>query len=156
MGSYMKLSKYLTMAVLVFVVNQAHAEQGEFSIGVGAIMPNGVTAKFWTTDRVAIDIFGEWSINSKEYKTHADVLIHDFDKIQWEGERVAMYYGIGGAATFEEDKDTRVLIRIPIGVAYYISDVPVELFGETAPKISIYPSTSFYLDLMIGARYRFL
>jgi len=156
MGSNMRLQKYIILTVLLLVFHQAQAEQGEFSLGVGAIIPNGVTAKFWTTDRVAIDIFGEWSINSKEYHTHADVLIHDFDKLQWEGERIAVYYGVGGAATFKKDKDTRVAVRIPIGVAYYLTDVTVELFGETAPKISIYPSTNFSLDLMVGARYRFL
>ena len=156
MDSAMRMIKYVTIISLLLIAHQTHAEQGEFSLGVGAIIPNGITAKFWTTDRVAIDLFGEWSVNAKEYHAHADVLIHDFDKIQWEGERIALYYGVGGAAMFKEDKDTRVYVRIPIGVAYYLTDVPVELFAETAPKISIYPSTNFSLDLMIGARYRFL
>ena len=147
--------RYGIFTLLFANIYQANAEQGEFSIGFGTISPNGITAKFWTTERVAIDIFGEWSINAKEYHTHMDVLLHDFDKIQWEGERVALYYGVGGAASFKEDKDTRVALRIPIGVAYYMTDVPVELYGETAPRISIYPSTNFGLDLMIGARYRF-
>jgi len=140
----------------LLIVNQAYAEEGEFSLGIGAIAPNGITAKYWTTDRVAIDLFGEWSINSKEYHAHSDILIHDFDKIQWEGERIAMYYGFGARVKFEEDKDTRVGVRVPIGVAYYLADVTVELFGEVAPRINVYPSTNFGLDIMIGARYRFL
>ena len=152
----MRIYKYMMLAGLLFVANPVIAEEGEFSIGIGAIAPNGITAKYWTTERVAIDIFGEWSINSKEYHTHADILIHDFDKIEWEGERIAVYYGIGARAKFEEDKDTRLGVRVPIGVAYYIVDVPVELFGEVAPRISLYPSTNFGLDIMIGARYRFL
>ncbi|WP_455375207.1 hypothetical protein [Kaarinaea lacus] len=152
----MRIYKYMMLAGLLFVASPVIAEEGEFSIGIGAIAPNGITAKYWTTERVAIDIFGEWSINSKEYHTHADILIHDFDKIEWEGERIAAYYGIGARAKFEEDKDTRLGVRVPIGVAYYIIDVPVELFGEVAPRISLYPSTNFGLDIMIGARYRFL
>ena len=152
----MRFYKYIILVVLLSLVSQANAEEGEFSLGIGAISPNGITAKYWTTDRVAIDIFGEWSINAKEYHTHADILIHDFDKIQWEDSIIAMYYGIGAMAKFREDKDTRLSVRVPIGVAYYISDVPVELFGEVAPRISVYPSTNFGLDVMIGARYRFL
>ena len=152
----MRVIKYIMIIGLLLVANQVQAEDGEFSIGIAAITPNGITAKYWTTDRVAIDIFGEWSINSKEYKTHADILVHDFDKIQWEGERIAMYYGIGARAKFEDDKDTRLGVRVPIGVAYYMADVPVEFFGELGPRISVYPSTNFGLDIMIGARYRFL
>lgn len=152
----MRYPKFLVLVGLLLVTHLAHAEEGEFSIGIGAIIPNGLTAKYWTTEQVAIDIFGEWSINSKEYVFHSDVLIHDFDSIQWEGERIAMYYGIGARAKFEEDKDTRLGVRIPIGVAYYLTEVTVELFGEVAPRISVYPSTNFGLDLMVGARYRFL
>lgn len=152
----MRFYKYIMLVVLLSLVSHANAEEGEFSLGIGAISPNGITAKYWTTDRVAFDIFGEWSINAKEYHTHVDILIHDFDKIQWEDSIIAMYYGIGAMAKFREDKDTRLSVRVPIGVAYYISDVPVELFGEVAPRISVYPSTNFGLDVMIGARYRFL
>jgi len=153
----MRKNNYIAvLAVLSLLASRAYAEDGEFSLGIGAIAPNGVTAKYWTTDRVAIDIFGEWSINSKEYHTHADVLIHDFDKIQWEGERIAMYYGVGARVKFEDGKDTRVGVRVPFGVAYYIADVPVEFFGEVAPRTNVYPSTNFGLDIMIGARYRFL
>ncbi len=152
----MRIYNYIVLASLLFAVNQANAEQGEFSLGIGAIAPNGITAKYWTTDRVAIDLFGEWSINAKEYHAHSDILIHDFDKIQWEDERIAMYYGVGAMAKFREDKDTRLGVRVPVGVAYYLLDVPVEFFGEVAPRISVYPSTNFGLDIMIGARYRFL
>jgi len=152
----MRIIKYVLLACLLTLATQSFAEDGEFSLGIGAIAPNGVTAKYWTTDRVAIDIFGEWSINSKEYHTHVDILIHDFDKIQWEDEIIAMYYGVGARAKFEDNKDTRLGVRIPFGVAYYMTDVPVEFFGEVAPRTNVYPSTNFGLDIMIGARYRFL
>lgn len=152
----MRLYSYILSVVLLLVAVHAKAEDGEFSIGIGAISPNGLTAKYWTTDTVAIDIFGEWSINAKEYHAHTDILMHDFNKIQWEDSLIAVYYGVGAMAKFREDKDTRLSLRVPIGIAYYINDVPVELFGEVAPRISVYPSTNFGLDVMVGARYRFL
>lgn len=151
-----RVISFTALLLLTAMVSVASAEEGEFSIGIGAISPNGLTAKYWTTDRVAIDIFGEWSINAKEYHAHTDVLIHDFDKIQWEGSLIAMYYGVGAMAKFRENRDTRLSVRVPIGVAYYLEDAPVELFGEVAPRISVYPSTNFGLDVMVGARYRFL
>lgn len=152
----MRFFSFLMVVAFLILSGNANAEEGEFSLGIGAISPNGITAKYWTTDRVAIDIFGEWSINAKEYHAHTDILVHDFDKIQWEDSLIAVYYGVGAMAKFREDKDTRVSVRVPIGVAYYLSEVPVELFGETAPRISVFPSTNFGLDVMIGARYRFL
>ena len=68
---------------------------GEFSIGIAAIAPNGVTAKYWLSTHDALDIFGEWSINSKEYIFHFNYVRHDFDQYNWEGETVGLYYGFG-------------------------------------------------------------
>ncbi len=143
------------MLALLVSIN-AHAEEGEFALGVAAITPNGVTAKYWISDVTAIDVFGSWSFNSEEYKAHVNLLIHDFDKIQLEGERIANYYGVGIRIKEEKDKDTRIGIRIPYGVSYFTQSVPVEFFGEVTPRINVYPSTNFGLDLMIGLRYRFL
>lgn len=152
----MRLLKPVLLLVCFLFSSGVNAEDGEFSLGVAAISPNGMTAKYWTSDLTAIDIFGEWSFNSEEYKTHVSFLLHDFEKIQWEGERIAFYYGGGIRVKAEKNEDTQLGIRIPFGVAYFIYDVPVEFFGETAPRVNVYPSTNFGLDLMVGLRYRFI
>lgn len=152
----MRLSKPVLVFLFFIFSTNANAEDGEFALGVAAISPNGMTAKYWTSDVTAIDVFGEWSFNSEEYKTHISLLLHDFEKFDWEGERIAFYYGGGIRIKAKKNDDTQLGIRIPFGVSYFIHDVPVEVFGEIAPRVNVYPSTNFGLDLMIGLRYRFI
>lgn len=152
----MRLLKRILPLALCVMSLSAQAEDGEFALGVATISPNGVTAKYWLSDVTAIDVFGEWSFNSKEYKAHFDLLLHDFDKFQWEGELIAFYYGGGIRVKAVDNEDTQLGVRIPFGISYFVQDIPVEIFGETAPRINVYPSTNFGLDLMIGLRYRFI
>ena len=128
---------------------------GEFAIGIAAIAPNGLTAKLWLNESHALDAFGEWAINSKEYRIHLSYLIHDFTRYEWGGNPAGFYYGVGARMKTKEDTDTRAGVRIPIGLNYYLEEVPVELFGEATPWMNLVPSTSFGMDVMIGARYRF-
>ncbi len=147
---------YWLFASLFLVSFAANADKGEFDLGVAGGSPNGITAKYWTTEKTAIDLFGEWSFNSNEYKAHADFLYHDFDKIDLEDTRIAFYYGGGVRFKFADNSDdTQVGLRIPFGLEYFLNDIPVEFFGELAPRVNVYPSTNFGMDVMIGVRYRF-
>ena len=147
------IGAFVGVLVVPFIVK---ADKGEFALGVVAGSPNGITAKYWTTETTAIDIFGEWSFNSNEYKAHADFLVHDFDKINWEEARIAFYYGGGVRFKFADNSDdSQVGLRIPFGLEYFLSDIPIEFFGELAPRVNVYPSTNFGMDAMIGIRYRF-
>ena len=33
--------------------------------------------------------------------------------------------------------------------------MPIDVFGEVAPRVDLVPNTNFGLDIMIGIRYRF-
>jgi len=146
----------LVLLVVVLISFTAKAEKGEFDLGIAVGSPNGFIAKYWTSERTAIDIFGEWSFDSNEYKTHADVLYHDFDKIKLDDARIAFYYGGGLRITFADNSDdSEVGLRIPFGLNYFFSDVPVDVFGELAPRVNVYPSTNVGMDVLIGIRYRF-
>ncbi|KPJ96012.1 MAG: hypothetical protein AMJ55_02760 [Gammaproteobacteria bacterium SG8_15] len=126
-------------------------------MGIAAISPNGFIAKYWTTETTAIDIFGEWSFNSNEYLMHGDILVHDFNKFQLEDMRIAFYYGGGVRVKFADKSDDSIVgIRIPFGVDYFLEEMPVDIFGELAPRVNVYPDTNFGMDVMIGLRYRFI
>ncbi|MCI0507936.1 MAG: hypothetical protein L0Z73_17760 [Gammaproteobacteria bacterium] len=152
----MRIIRVVFLLGAYLIAAAVQAEEGEFDIGIAAISPNGITAKFWTSDRAAIDIFGEWSFNSDEYHAHADLLYHDFDKIQLEDMRIAFYYGGGVRAIFAENEDTVLGVRIPFGLDYFLNDMPLEFFGELAPRVNIYPDTHFGMDVIVGLRYRFI
>lgn len=134
----------------------AKAEKGEFDLGIAVGSPNGFIAKYWTSEKTAIDIFGEWSFDSNEYHLHADVLYHDFDMFDWGDARVAFYYGGGIRGTIADNSDDNEIgIRIPFGINYFFSEIRFDAFGELAPRINVYPSTNVGMDVMIGIRYRF-
>lgn len=152
----MRLFNGLVCLGVLLVSFTAQAEKGEFDLGIAVGSPNGFIAKYWTSERTAIDIFGEWSFDSNEYKMHADVLYHDFDKIKLDDARIAFYYGGGIRITFaEKSDDSEYGLRIPFGLNYFFSDVPVDTFGELAPRVNVYPSTNVGMDVLIGIRYRF-
>jgi hypothetical protein len=153
----MKLIKSLVFSGALLATAVAQAEKGEFDIGIAAISPNGFIAKYWTTETTAIDIFGEWSFNSNEYLMHADILVHDFNKFQLEDMRIAFYYGGGVRVKFADNSDDSIIgVRIPFGVDYFLEEMPVDIFGELAPRVNVYPDTHFGMDVMIGLRYRFI
>lgn len=153
----MRLINSLVFLGALLTTAGAQAEKGEFDIGIAAISPNGFIAKYWTTETTAIDIFGEWSFNSNEYLMHADILLHDFNKFQLEDMRIAFYYGGGVRVKFADKSDDSIIgVRIPFGVDYFLQEMPVDIFGELAPRVNVYPDTHFGMDVMIGLRYRFI
>ena len=153
----MRLINSLVFLGALLATAGAQGEKGEFDIGMAAISPNGFIAKYWTTETTAIDIFGEWSFNSNEYLMHADILLHDFNKFQLEDMRIAFYYGGGVRVKFADKSDDSIIgVRIPFGVDYFLQEMPVDIFGELAPRVNVYPDTHFGMDVMIGLRYRFI
>ncbi|WP_455209467.1 hypothetical protein [Kaarinaea lacus] len=153
----MRIIKSVVLLGAFLVASAVQAEKGEFDLGIAAISPNGITAKYWTSDTTAIDIFGEWSFNSDEYLMHADFLIHDFDKIKWEDVRIAFYYGGGIRGKFADNSDDSLVgVRIPFGLDYFLNDIPIEFYGELAPRVNVYPDTHFGMDFIVGIRYRFI
>ena len=152
----MRIIHGLVMLGAMLISVTANADKGEFDLGIAVGSPSGFIAKYWTSERTAIDIFGEWSFDSNEYKAHADVLYHDFDKFEVEDLRIAFYYGGGLRVTIADNSDDDEFgLRIPFGVDYYFSSFPADVYGELAPRINVYPSTNVGLDVMIGIRYRF-
>ncbi|NOZ51644.1 MAG: hypothetical protein GXP08_00655 [Gammaproteobacteria bacterium] len=152
----MRLVKLTVWLGLMCFACLSKAEEGEFAVGLAALNPSGLTAKYWVSDTVAYDALAEWSFDSSKIEMHADYLIHDFTKLPWEAERTAVYYGYGVKVRIKKGSDTTVAIRIPIGASYFIDDMPFEVFGEVAPRVRVVPSTNASLDLIIGIRYRFL
>ena len=130
---------------------------GEFSFGVAAFYPTGITAKYWTTQTNAWDFFANWGTDDFEMDLHADYLIHDYNQFGVTEIPLAFYYGYGARLEYKDDNDddTEVWLRIPLGLTTFLEAAPLELFGEVAPRLKVIPETTAGLDLMIGVRYRF-
>jgi hypothetical protein len=61
---------------------------------------------------------------------------------------------VGGRIRFE-DNDSRVGVRVPVGLAYLFEGEPVDLYIEVAPILDLTPDTGFSMNGGIGARYFF-
>ena len=147
----MKYPVRILMLVFIITFSTTYG-QGKFGLGIILGEPTGISAKLWITGTTAIDGAVAWSFaNESAFHIHADFLIHNFgvfDKV------VILYYGIGGRIKFRKD-ETRLGVRIPVGVAYDIPSTSIDLFLEIVPLLNLNPSTSFTLNGAIGGRFHF-
>ena len=103
----------------------------------------------------AVDGGAAWSLGPNPgIQVHADYLFHrsDFEGLQ--ENRSFAYYGVGGRVKLE-DEDTRLGVRIPMGVSYHFPDAPLDAFFEVVPVFDVVPETRLVLNLGIGIRFFF-
>jgi hypothetical protein len=116
--------------------------------------PTGVSAKLWMSERSAIDAAAAWSFSDEAALTLvADYLLHNFDLIDVEKGRLPVYFGVGGRVKFESE--SKVGVRIPVGLAYIFDGVALDVFFEIAPLLDLIPDTEFDINASIGIRYFF-
>jgi len=127
-------------------------------IGAGIVVgePTGPTAKFWLTDKLAIDGTLGWSLRDDDnVYLNADVLWHNYDLIHPSQGRAAVYYGVGPSIEFRHEEDNRVGVRAPIGVSYTFENKPLDVFVEAAPILDVSPDWHGDFNVGIGVRYWF-
>lgn len=157
----------LSLALVIFVAISPMAQAGE-SLGLGIILgePTGISFKNWIGGDKAIDGGIAWSFSGHEsIHFHLDYLIHKDGHIRIDEAQGSFpfYYGFGGRLKLREDndgdinngKDSLLGIRIPLGLSYRISEMPMDFFIEIVPVLDVVPDTDFDLNAAIGARYYF-
>lgn len=149
------MARSIVIALLtVMVFAGSAASQGAFGLGVIVGEPTGVSAKIWMSDRSAVDMGAAWSFSDEAaLHLHADFLLHNFDLISVENGRLPIHFGIGGRVKFEDD--SKIGIRIPVGLTYIFDGAPVDIFVEAVPIVDLAPDTEFDVNAAIGARFYF-
>lgn len=152
-----KVSVVFVLFVLAFGMPEARGENG---LGFGLIVgePTGAIIKKWISETQAIDAAGARSIVGKgSYQFHADYLFHNFSLLQSKdfNGRLPVYFGVGGRIKHNEDTDTLVGIRIPLGVSYMFADTLFDLFAEIVPVVDVAPDTDIDINAAIGIIYYF-
>lgn len=61
------------------------------------------------------------------------------------------YFGLGVKLNTEE----KVGLRVPLGVHYFLHEIPLEIFVALVPAMQLYPSTTGQISLAFGLRYFF-
>lgn len=137
-------------------------ENSRFGVGAYLGDPVGFTAKFYLTDRVALDSVLAWSFVDESFTMIGDVTYDIFELSAKKHQRdvsLPFYVGAGAKVAFDEDKNgddqTTGGMRIPVGLAAQWKDYPVEVFAELAPGVQFAPETEFDFTGGIGARFYF-
>ena len=131
------------------------AGPGDVEVGVVLGEPTGLSFKLWTGLSYALDGGVAWSFGKGGHvHLHADYLVHNFRFFEVASGDLPIYFGIGGRVRLEE-KESRVGMRIPIGVEYIFEDSPVGIFMEVVPIMDILPETAADLNAGFGVRFIF-
>ena len=133
---------------------RAAAPDNGFGLGVLFGEPTGIGLKYWMGSRTALVGGIAWSFSGDDsLHIHLDYLLHNFNLFKVKKGKLALYYGIGGR--FKAEEESRIGVRIPVGIDYISEDVPMDIFFELAPVLDFVPGTEFELMGCLGIRYFF-
>lgn len=150
----MARSIMLFVSVALLICGAVQAQDSGFGLGIIIGEPTGISAKQWIDSRTAIDGAIAWSFEKKNaLHLHGDLLYHSFTPPRINRGKFAWYYGIGGRIKFEDD--SKVGVRVPLGMDYLLGTAPLDFFLELVPILDLAPSTDFSLNAAIGIRYFF-
>ncbi len=134
-------------------IAQAQNDSG-FGIGIVAGEPTGLCGKVWMSQNTAFAGAAAWTFKEEAAVTlQLDYLYHNFNVIRVEKGRLPLYYGIGGRVKLEDD--SRIGLRIPVGLDYLFTGAPLAVFIEIVPVLDLAPETEFNMNGGIGVRYFF-
>ncbi len=144
----------IVLALILVWSGMSFAKDGTFGVGIILGDPSGLSLKLRTSEKTAFDAGVAWSFVSEgSFHLHGDFLFHNYNLFDVEKGRVGLYYGIGGRLKLTSE--TRVGIRIPIGLCYEFEDAPIDFFIEVVPMLDVTPSTTGGIAGSIGVRYFF-
>lgn len=168
----MKILFFILAALTISSVSQAQsATPRDFGIGLAIGSPTALTGKIWLTNTTAMD-FG-LAYSSRDYLLiYGDYLLHDTGLFQSNKftDRLTTYFGFGlgiyswdrnyyygnrPAGWRSKESDLGVYIRVPIGAEWRPVDLPIGVFAELVPGLSVVPSIDVIINAAIGIRYYF-
>lgn len=141
--------------------------------GIGAILgePTGVSVKYFFTEKHAlVGGLGVGWWGGHNFHIHADYNFNglikttpdfDFKGFIGGGLKFFYYYWHDYHPLWDEDwRDhdygrAGLAIRVPMGIAFHLNKIPLDVFLELAPGFAFLPWLDFHLDGGIGARYYF-
>ena len=150
-----RLAVTLTLLATLSCCTSIAAQDKGFGLGIILGEPTGLSFKKWRSDTTAIGGAVAWSFGKKnELHLHGDYLVHNLDIFRSGKEKLAPYYGIGGRIKIIKD-ESRLGVRIPLGIDYIFEKASLDVFLEFVPLLDLVPSTNFEVNGAIGIRYFF-
>ncbi|MBN1633319.1 MAG: DUF3996 domain-containing protein [Ignavibacteria bacterium] len=152
--------KMLVFAMFLVICFTGTAQSQQSGVGMGIMFgePTGLSMKGWISERSAIDGGLGWSfLNEGSVHIHGDYLYHFYNVFN--EPRLPLYLGVGGRIKLKNEKhgetDARIGIRVPFGISYQFSEVPVDVFLEIVPILDLSPTSKGSVNAALGVRYYF-
>jgi len=126
-------------------------------IGVG-IDTDGLTGKYWMNSSNALSI--HWNL---EAALAVDYLFNQPDMLNVTRAPTPVYYGFGAAVALkdghnddgEKTTDVHLAARGVVGVSYYISAFPMDVYLEATPTLGLLGGGGLDVGGALGVRYFF-
>lgn len=147
----------LVVAVVVLMLPVAGTCSQRVGLGIIAGEPTGISVKVWSSGTTAVAGAAGWSLRKGDWLyMHGDYLVHryELDAPELDGS-MPYYFGLGGRVLLREGADSRVGIRVPLGIDYVSDSGRFDVFFEIAPILDIVPETSFAFSGGAGIRFYF-
>ena len=150
----MKKIKYKVILFTILFLSAANAQSKGIGLGLIVGEPTGISFKYWTGSTTAFDAALAWSfVDEGAFHIHGDYIFHNFTLITIPEGKLPFYYGIG--ARIKTANDTKLGVRVPLGLAYLFNSAPIDIFLEIVPILDLTPKTDFAINAALGARYYF-
>ena len=151
------MKKILLLITVIFIMAAAANAQSKFGLGIIIGEPTGISGKLFLSNNSAVDGAVAWSFGPYSAMHIHDDYLHHMDLFN--SDIVPFYVGIGGRIKFknsdDKNSDSRIGVRIPVGIAIQPRNAPIDIFIEIAPILDLTPDTDFTLNGALGLRYYF-
>jgi hypothetical protein len=147
------ISSLIAAVLLIFSASAAHpAGNGGFGVGFIIGAPTGLSCKGWIGPHQAVDGAASWTTSGDEKSLylHSNLLFQRQNALRLDPVWLDWHYGLGIAMSFKDKTETG--LRIPIGIDYSLTSIPLEFFAEMVPVVLLSPDTEFDIDGGIGVR----
>ena len=117
--------------------------------------PTSASVKYWTGNVTAIDASLGYRYGSANHLyLNTDFLFHLWEFEKEEG-TIKVYFGAGAGLGFISDLSFS--IRVPVGAALFLDNIPLELFAELVPTVQVFGEGDirFRMEGYLGARWYF-
>jgi hypothetical protein len=151
------------LAIASICTSVAVARPQGLGLGLMGGNPSGLSLKVWTGPHVALDAgLGYTLWYGRALSFHGDVLWHTNSLLQSSADGyLPLYIGLGARVVMADNEHypaNRIGVRVPFGLEYVFSSVPIGLFLEAVPTFDLAgaPKDKFFGQQgSVGFRYYF-
>jgi hypothetical protein len=153
--------KNVMVSVCVFGSFFSGEAQAKGNLGIGLVGedPSGLTVKYKMSEAQALDFrLGIGFRFDNAFLGQVNYLISPFTITNSGDFDLPFYLGLGGTLfIFNNGNNDGIALtaRVPIGAALELSSIPLDVFLEVAPQLTLIPGLNVSVDGALGIRFWF-